>query len=425
MPRVVFDTKELPAKFCDADRPTQLLLIRLATDLYDGLHDGLRTQIVTEMSEDDSVKAEALRAEGVKAAMESVRSRLAAADALEAELHVARAAAEQLRSMVAAEAAKRAEALVATALKDFEIEKTHAIAGLKEQLAAASAQTEMIALLKDANETLQEKVATLETANAELTVQKTKSSSAIGKAGEATVLEMLTTVIVPTFPFATVKDMTAVSHAADFHLWVMKSSGKKAKLLIDSKKYKRSIGMTEIEKLYSDVDADAEAHAGLLISLESPISTMSQFQIGRTPKQRPVLFLTFHGISDALRSDLFVWAVRVLVEASDESDGEEKNALLEHLEEFLSDMDGSVKEIDVALRGMTKSVDALKEVRDGIVRRILKFRAGDAVDDDLTLVETCAFVGKGGLTCSLPAIGDGRCNKHTKRVKKPDVKLTE
>ena len=425
MPRVVFDIKELPAKFCDADRPTQLLLIRLATDLFDGLHDGLRTQIVAEMSEDDSVKAEALRAEGVKAAMESVRSRLAAADALEAELHVARAAAEQLRGVVAAEAAKRAEALVATALKDFEIEKTHAIAGLKEQLATASAQTEMIALLKDANETLQEKVATLETVNAELTVQKTKSSSAIGKAGEATVLEMLTSVIVPAFPFATVKDMTAVSHAADFHLWVMKASGKKAKLLIDSKKYKRSISTTEIDKLYSDVDADAEAHAGLLISLESPISTMAQFQIGRTPKQRPVLFLTFHGSSDALRSDLLVWAIRVLVEASDESDGEEKNALLEHLEEFLSDMDGSVKEIDVALRGMTKSVDALKEVRDGIVRRILKFRAGDVPDDDLTLVETCAFVGKGGLTCSLPAIGDSRCSKHTKRVKKPEVKLTE
>jgi hypothetical protein len=233
---------------------------------------------------------------------------------------------------------------------------------------------------------------------------------------------MLMSTIVPAFPFASVKDMTGVSHAADFHLSVMKASGKKAKLLIDAKKYKRSISTTEIEKLYSDVDADSEAHAGLLISLESPISTMAQFQISRTPKQRPVLFLTFHGIADVLRSDLFVWAIRVLVEASDESEGEEKNALLENLEEFLSDMDGSVKEIDVALRGMTKSVDALKEVRDGIVRRILKFRTGGSDDE---LLETCEFVGKGGLTCSLPVVGDGRCTKHTKRSKKPEVKLTE
>jgi hypothetical protein len=310
---------------------------------------------------------------------------------------------------------------VATALKDFEIEKTHAIAGLKEQLATASAQMETIALLKNSNEMLQEKVATLEAANAELTTQKTKSSSAIGKAGEATVLEMLTSIIVPTFPFATVKDMTTVGHAADFHLWVMKASGKRAKILIDSKKYKRSISTAEIEKLYGDVDADTEAHAGLLISLESPISTMAQFQIGRTPKQRPVLFLTFHGVGDALRNDLLVWATRVLVAASDEAAGDEKSELLENLDEFLSDMDGSVKDIDVSIRGLTKSVDALKEVRDGIVRRILKFRVGATEET----TETCTFVGKGGLGCTLPAIGEGRCGKHTKRKKADTIKLTE
>jgi hypothetical protein len=421
MPRATFNSADLPADFFEFDHATQCQIIRIGVDAYKSLQTSVRELVVTELSEDDSVKAAAIRAEGIKSALESVQDRLAAVDMLEIELQRARLTVEQLRSASAAEAAKRAEALVEAARKDFDIQKLQAVAELREQLASYSSQTAMVSLLKEAHAELQEKVAVLEATNAELTAQKTKSSSAIGKAGEATVLEMLTSIIVPTFPFATVKDMTTVGHAADFHLWVMKASGKRAKILIDSKKYKRSISTAEIEKLYGDVDADTEAHAGLLISLESPISTMAQFQIGRTPKQRPVLFLTFHGVGDALRNDLLVWATRVLVAASDEAAGDEKSELLENLDEFLSDMDGSVKDIDVSIRGFTKSVDALKEVRDGIVRRILKFRVGATEET----TETCTFVGKGGLGCTLPAIGEGRCGKHTKRRKADTIKLTE
>lgn len=424
MPRVIFDTKELPAKFCDADRPTQLLLIRLATELFDGLHDGLRTQIVAELSEDDSVKAEALRAEGIKSAMESVRSRLAAVDALEAELHVARAAAEQLRSVVAAEAAKRAEALVATALKDFEIEKTHAIAGLKEQLATASAQMETIALLKNSNEMLQEKVATLEAANAELTTQRTKSSNAIGKAGEATVLEMLTSVIVPTFPFASVKDMTAVSHAADFHLWVMRETGKKVKILIDSKKYKKKIGVSEVEKLYSDVDGDDEAHGGMLLSLDSHICSMSQFQIARSPKQKPVMFISFFEIPDEFRSAMLTWAVRSLVEVCGAYDSDGRDHMIEEIEEFLTEIDGSVKELDIVIRSMTKSMEGLKEARGGLLRKLLTFRTGKDVlggagidDATITMVESCGHILRSGHRCGRPLNpGWSLCKMHSRKM---------
>ena len=420
MPRATFNSGDLPAEFFDLDHDTQQIVIRIGLEAYTGLGEALRSQVLAEMSEDDAAKAAALRAEGVKTAMESVRGRLAAVDALEAELHVARAANDQLRLSVAAEAAKRAEALVADARKDFEIQKAHELTSLKEQVATTSSQAEMLVFLKETNEMLHEKVAMLEGVRDKLMAQKTKSSNAIGKAGEAAVFEMLTSVIVPTFPYAEVKDMTSVSHAADFHLWVMKATGKKAKLLIDSKKYKRSIHKSEIEKLYADVDADPEANAGLMLSLESPISTMSQFQIGRTPKQRPVLFLTFHDIAETLRSDLLVWAVRVLVDASVETAGDEKSSLLEQLDEFLSDLDSSVKGIDAGLRGIIKHVDGLKEERDRIIRRILKFRVG-RTGEDAEVVETCTFVGRGGINCSMPAIGDGRCSKHVRRVKKAEA----
>jgi hypothetical protein len=166
MPRAVFKTPDIPAEFFELDHPTQCLIVRIGHDAYKSLQAGVREQVVGEMSEDDAAKAAALRAEGIKSAMESVRSRLAAMDALEAELHLARAANDEMRMSISAEAAKRAEALVAdarkvyesekagaiqTAKKDFEIEKLHAIAELKEQLATAAATAGMLALLKVSN----------------------------------------------------------------------------------------------------------------------------------------------------------------------------------------------------------------------------------------------------------------------------------
>ena len=58
--------------------------------------------------------------------------------------------------------------------------------------------------------------------------------------------------------YSEVKEMAHISHAADFHLWVVASDLSRVKILIDSKKYKRPIQTIEIDKLNSDVDADEE-----------------------------------------------------------------------------------------------------------------------------------------------------------------------
>jgi len=344
-----------------------------------------------------------------------------------------------MRMSLAAEAAKRADALIAdarkvyesekvsaiqTAKKDFEIENLKAIAELKEQLVASANTAGMLVLLKESNESLREKVATLETANAELTVQKTKSSNAIGKAGEATVLEMLTTLIIPTFPFASVKDTTMMSHAADFHLWVMRETGKKVKILIDSKKYKKKIGISEIDKLYSDVDADDEAHGGLMISLESHICSMSQFQIARSTKQKPVMFISFHEITEDLRGAMMTWAVRSLVEVCGAYDSVGRDHMIEEIEEFLTEIDGSVKELDIVIRSMTKSMDGLKEARGGILRKLLTFRTGKDVlggagidDATITLVESCGHILRTGHRCGRPLNpGWSLCKMHSRKM---------
>jgi len=209
-----------------------------------------------------------------------------------------------------------------------------------------------------------------------------------------------------------------VSHAADFHLSVMMPSGTKVKILVDSKKYKRRINTSEIEKLYSDVDGDDEAHAGLLVSQESPICTMSQFEVSRTPKQKPVMFISFDGVSMDYRQDMLLWAVRALVEVCGAIDDDDKDHMLKDIEEFLSELDGSVKDIDGAMRTMTKSIEALKEARNGIVRKMVKFRSGaagdDAVDAAVALVEGCGHMLKSGRRCGKKVSGAGEalCKAH-------------
>jgi hypothetical protein len=424
MPRAVFKTPDLPAEFFELDHPTQCLIVRIGLDAFKSLQAGVREQVVAELSDDDAAKAAAIRAEGIKTAMESVRGRLADADVLEMELHKARATIEQLRAGADAIAAKRAEELTEQARMGFEIEKLHEIAGLKEQLATATAQAEIVAFLKSSHDGLLAKVATLEVANAELSAQKTKSSNAIGKAGEATVLEMLTTLIVPTFPFASVKDTTMMSHAADFHLWVMRETGKKVKILIDSKKYKKKIGVAEIEKLYSDVDADDEAHGGLMVSLESHICSMSQFQIARSPKQKPVMFISFFEVTEDLRGAMLTWAVRSLVEVCGAYDSDGRDHMIEEIEEFLTEIDGSVKELDIVIRSMTKSMEGLKEARGGILRKLLTFRSGKDVlggagidDATITMVESCGHILRTGHRCGRPLNpGWSLCKMHSRKM---------
>jgi hypothetical protein len=424
MPRATFNSGDLPAEFFDLDHDTQCQIIRIGLDAYKSLQAGVRELVVAEISEDDAAKAAAIRAEGTKSALESVQDRLAAADVIEMELNKARSTIEQMRTASDVIAAKRAEELVTQARRDFEIEKLQAVSSLKEQLASAAAQAETLALLRTANESLAAKVAALEASTAEMLVQKTKSSNAIGKAGEATVLDMLTNVIVPVFPFATVKDMTAVSHAADFHLWVMRETGKKVKILIDSKKYKKKIGIAEVTKLYSDVDADDEAHGGMLLSLDSHICSMSQFQVARTPKQKPVMFISFFEIPDDLRSGMLTWAVRALVEVCGAYDAIGRDRMYEEIEEFLTEIDGSVKELDTVIRSMSKSMEGLKEARDRIFRKLMTFRSGKdtltgagANDETITLVESCGHMLRSGHRCGRPLNpGWSLCKMHSKKM---------
>jgi hypothetical protein len=411
-------TADLHEDYRGASPEEAILMANLGAVSYRAVKKELYEQWSASMEGDESAKAEIWRSEGRQLMLESVRSKIVAAEEMSARLAAAEGTIQQLRASTEAEVGRRLAEALDGHRKDIELSKMAEISGLKERLAMLEGKGELFQMVSESQVFMKEKITALETQLALQTVANTKSSHAIGKAGEATVLEILNVHVIPSLPYASVKDMTSVGHAADFHLTAMLETGSKAKILIDAKKYKRRVNTNEIEKLFTDVDDDEEANAGIMISLESHIFTMKQFQIARTPKQKPVLFVSFCDISEEMRKDLTTWAVRILIDILSQKTSDDKDSMVANLNVFLSEMDEVVKELETGLRSLIKSVESIKNTRDGLIRRIVNFRAGKPVETPIetAMIEGCAYIAKTGTKCGRKLIsGTTFCRSHVKK----------
>ena len=341
----------------------------------------LYEQWSTSMEGDESSKAEIWRAEGRQMMLDSVRAKIVAAEEMSARLVAAEGTIQQLRASVEAEAARRTAAALEGHRKDFEIAKMAEISGLKERIATFEGKEGFFQIVSESQVFMKEKIAALEAQLAQQMAANTKSSQAIGKQGETIVLDMLENTVCKVFPHSTVKDMTALPHAADFHLWIMTPLGKKLKILVDSKKYKRAVNSDEINKLYVDMDADEECQCGIMISIDSGICTKRQFCFSRTLKQKPVLFLSFQDMSPDTQKDILCWGIQVLSEFVHERNDVARQEMLNKVDEFIDTLLVSVKDIDAVIRDQMKSVTAMKEVRSKILKSVASFRGEEETED--------------------------------------------
>jgi hypothetical protein len=412
-----------------------IAMANLGAICWSTFKDGLYDQWAQSMTAEEAAQAAAYRDEGRQegraAMLETMKARLAAAEEVSCRLAAAEGTVAQLRASVEAEAARRVSEALEGFRKDYELTKMKEMTALHQRIAAAEARDEMLVLVREGQAAMKEKLAALEEERAALQVQlleataaKTKSSHAIGKQGEMTVLDMLENTVLATFPYSSVKDMTTIGHAADFHLWVMAANGQKAKILVDSKKYKRAINSDEIAKLHADVDADDEAHCGLMVSLDSAICTAKQFQIARTPKQKPVLYLSFQDIPVEMQREALCWGIRVLVSLIGEQDDAVRAAMFSNIDAFVASVETSVKEIDGAIRLQMKAVEGLRDVRRGLVGRLTAYKSGAAVDavpgDTIEVEEEgCSAIVKAtGTRCCRRVVDGERCGNH--RIRKAE-----
>lgn len=408
----------------------------------------LRTALDAEQA-----KVEGYRAEGRAALLESLREQLASTETLHVRLAVAEGRETQLRRTMDEEVARRVQTQLEGVRTECEMARLCEMRDLQVRVAAANASEEMVALVKEAQRTMREKLVSLEeqreTLRTELAAATaTRSSSAIGRSGETTVFEMLVEIL-DVLPHSELKDMTKTGHSADFHVWIMAATGRRAKILVDSKKYKRAVDRAEILKLNEDVDADADAHCGLMVSLDSAISSTKQFQLGRTAKQKPILYMSFRDIPSEMQKEALSWGLRVLTSLVGERDDATRMAMFDVIESFVAGVEQSVKEMDVSIAQALKGVDGLRRVRVGLVGQLVSFKSGkvteattmattqvpvqvpvpdstdtptqiptsDTPDTPDTQALTCNSVYKStGKVCEMPVIpGQTKCNTHMRR----------
>jgi hypothetical protein len=420
MASVSFLAADLPTAFIDLPHPTQISLIRLVTDFYASLHGDLRAAWETGLTADEATRAEQHREEGRKLGaaemLTQLRERLGAAETMAVRLATVEEANRQLQEAGEGEVTRRVTERLDGFRKDYEIQKLSEIGELRETVAKLTAREEMMGAMTTTVSLLEEKLESREKLLAELTAAATKSSHAIGKAGEATVWEMIETVVLPEFMYSEAKNMSGVSHAADFHLSVMMPSGRHIKILIDSKKYKRPVNTDEINKLIADVDGDDEAHAGMLVSLVSPICKTKQFQIKATDKGKPILYLTFQDIPQEQHSKILCWGVHALMSAVNETQ-EAVSVDVERTEELLDEICSSLKEVDGMVKMHQKMIESLRAMKAGILSKISNFRGEDVISNEGG--GGCISILKAtGVPCGKPvADGELKCRHHMKRGK--------
>lgn len=378
----------------------------------------------TAMSAEETAKADTWRKEGAATMLESVKGRLALAETLSVRLATAEATVSQLQADMEAEAAKRAEALVAAARQDLLATKAMELAEMKARLAAAEAKEEMLNMLREGQAAMRVNIQNLEAELAKF--RTTKSSHALGKIGEAEIFDMLNGYVVPCFSYAEVRDMTAVKHVADFHLWVTGPTQKRTKILIDSKKYSSPVQNSEIEKLYSDVDADEEADAGLMVSLDSAIYTKAQFQVAKTKKGKPCMFMTFEKLDDGIRQEVLCWAVRVLVEVVAMQNKDTQDVMIADLQMFLTEMDASVSDMENCMKICRNLHDTMRDAKERLMMRVNTYRVrcgmsaatggGGSVDSITHVIETptrCSALNASGEQCKSRRVAKGDlCARH-------------
>jgi polyhydroxyalkanoate synthesis regulator phasin len=402
-------------------------MANLGAAAYEIVRDSLRQQWETAMGAEEAAKADIWRSEGRIAALSDFKPKLKEMEALSVRLAAAEAANEQQMQTIEKEVSLRVSNQLDGFRKDYELAKVKEmevlhgeISALKQEVAAAKARDKYVHAIEEANALMREKLVELEERT------KVKTSTQIGKEGEAEIMDMLEGVVCKEFEHASVKNMAGISHMGDFHLSVMGANGQRIKIIIDSKKYVKSVPLAEIEKLNRDVDADEEASAGMMVSHTSGICSMKNFKIGRTTRNRPVLYISFQHMEDAIKPQVLCWGVRTLQAIAMEQNMEEQLRRLEEINEFLNGIDASVVEFDGAIRKQVQALDAMKWARTKLVSKLTEFRSNrSAAESTIQLEEestggatgSCsAVLKKTGSLCGRAVVeGSSRCGVHAER----------
>ena len=388
---------------------------------YQAFKGGLYEKWTESMSADESEKAASYRdegrREGRKSVLESLKEKLSSIDELTANIASAERTIQTLRGSIEKETARRVSESLESHRKDYELSKMSEMSELRGKISYLEGQQSLIHRIERDNDSLRNVSDTL---RKELdSIKQTKSSHATGKVGEAVIWDMLNKHVMPKFQYSEVKNMTAVKHMADFHIWLMTPTGLRVKILLDSKKYKDPVPYSEIEKLFSDVDGDDEAQCGLMVSHDTAIYTRTQFQISRTPKGKLCLFMSFEGLDDGFRAEVLCWGLRVLANIVSSQTDEIRDTMIENIEQFMKEVGGTLIEMENCNKACKTLYESMKTSKENLLTRITSFKVACGQETapkdhtELSIVSRCTARTVVGGQCSFRKCGTSEfCKKH-------------
>ena len=414
--------EDLHESYAAATIEERIQMANLGAICWNSLKHELYDQWNKSQTADEGGKADMWRKEGGQAMMENLKTRLAAGDAAISRMSVSQASMDM-------EVARRVEEMQQTQAQLQEMRKNQELHSLELRLAEANGKLSNMggmesgyAMLREAHAELKKYMNTLEEElQKHREASSTKTSYTLGKIGEAQLSDMLQQYVLPKFPYSDMKDMTAVKRSADFHVWLMSPDGVRVKLLLDAKKYKGPVPNIEIDKMYSDIDADDDAKGGIMISLDTAIYARSQFQITRTPRQKLCMFLTFEHIDDGIRCEVLCWALRVLVGIVSVQDSEKRDAMIEKIEWFIKELGHSVSDMEACVKACKTLSDTLRTAKDNLIDRMTNYRSVCGIDvlkeeishTEIALSARCKGLKPNGERCKFKHTTDSEyCSRH-------------
>jgi len=193
-----------------------------------------------------------------------------------------------------------------------------------------------------------------------------KSSHAIGVEGENT-----TESILRDLPDYDCKETKKIPHSGDFQ---MTKNG--MTILIDAKKYTKSVGADQRTNIKKVVDCNKHINGGILLSLTSAIATKKNYDCDYTPGGKPIIYLTLKDISITVHKNVIEATLVMITRLIELKSDDERKELLEQLAGGLSVTDDLLSESSKQIATIRAHLDSLNKSHDKLLeqKRILTVR---------------------------------------------------
>jgi hypothetical protein len=199
---------------------------------------------------------------------------------------------------------------------------------------------------------------------------KIRSSYEIGQEGEEETESMLCKI-----PEWDCERVSKEKDRADFRM----TYKDKTSFILDSKKYVNAVPKKERDKLMSNVDDDATVSGGILVSLDSKITTKENCEIETTPGKKVVCYLNLAGMTTDAKIAYIGSTLKFLYQYVASHDEREKNELLERLLEGATRL-GELKKETENMRNKAKEVYESLKLNVGKIQSIMDYISNKPVE---------------------------------------------